>query len=143
MLTSSTNADTAVGAIIRLTQSWAISLAAENKSPRTIGGYTETLGQFVTFLTERGMPLTVAAIRREHVETYLVDVLTRHRPSSAATRYEGLRIFFAWLREEGEITESPMRNMKPPVVPEEPPDVLSGDEVRRLLKVCSGSTFAD
>ena len=89
------------------------------------------------------MPSIAAAIRREHVETYLVDVLARHRPSTAATRYKGLRIFFAWLREEGEITESPMRNMKPPIVPEEPPDVLTDDEVQRLLRACSGSTFAD
>lgn len=119
MLTSSTNADTRVGSIARLAQSWAISLAAENKSARTIGGYTETISQFVKFLTERGMPSIAAAIRREHVEAYLVDVLGRHRPSTAATRYKGLRIFFAWLREEGEITES---NMKPPPsCPRSPP----------------------
>src|SRR5438128_12525933 len=75
MLTNRTNADTRVGSITRLAQSWAISLAAENKAARTIGGYTETVSQFVTFLTERGMPSGATAIRREHVETYLVDVL--------------------------------------------------------------------
>jgi site-specific recombinase XerD len=143
MLTSSSNADARVGAITRLARSWAISLAAENKAARTIGGYTETVNQFVKFLNTRGMPSTVTAIRREHVEAYLVDVLARHRPSTAATRHKGLRIFFEWLREEGEITESPMRNMKPPMVPEEPPDVLTDGEVQRLLKVCAGSTFAD
>jgi hypothetical protein len=45
MLTSSsTNADTAVGSVIRLTRSWAISLAAENKSPQTIGGWRAVEG---------------------------------------------------------------------------------------------------
>ena len=43
MLINASDADTGVGSITRLAQSWAISLAAENKSVRTIGGYTETV----------------------------------------------------------------------------------------------------
>src|SRR5438067_5432067 len=91
MLTTNHNAaDTEVGSIARLAESWAISLAAENKSPRTIGGYTETLRQFATFLAARGMPTIASAVTREHIEAYLVDVLAQHRPSTAATRYKGL-----------------------------------------------------
>ena len=121
MLTSSTNADTAVGAIIRLTQSWAISLSAENRSPRTIGGYTETLGQFVTFLTERGMPLTVAAIRREHVETYLIDVLTRHRPSTRGHALQGPPHLLRVAARGGRDHRVAHAQHEAPVVPEEPP----------------------
>jgi hypothetical protein len=44
MLTSSTNADTPVGSIVRLIQSRAISLAAENKSPRTVGSWRAVEG---------------------------------------------------------------------------------------------------
>src|SRR5438552_18475215 len=74
MLTANHNAaDTEVGSIARLTESWAISLAAENKSPRTVGGYTETLRQFATFLAARGMPTIASAVTREHIETYLVE----------------------------------------------------------------------
>src|SRR5581483_7989992 len=53
----------------------------------------------------------------------------------------GLRAFFVWLLEESEITASPMARIKPPQVPEEPPEVLSDDELRRLLKTCDGKDF--
>jgi site-specific recombinase XerD len=133
----------APNSIIRLLPSWTISLQAQNKSPRTIGGYTESMRQFLAFLVESGMPTTVDGVRREHVESYIAHVLDRHKPSTAATRYKGLRIFFEWAREEGDITESPMRNMKPPAIPETMPNVLTDDEMRRVLKVCAGSTFAN
>ncbi|MDQ4130238.1 MAG: phage integrase N-terminal SAM-like domain-containing protein [Actinomycetota bacterium] len=74
------------GAIDRLAVDFATHLAAENKSPRTIDGYAETLRLFHTFLVGRRMPITVAAITREHVEAYLIEVLTRHKPSTAVTR---------------------------------------------------------
>jgi integrase len=45
------------------------------------------------------------------------------------------------LVEEGEIRESPLRNIKPPHVPETPPAVLTEDQLRRLLKACDGRGF--
>jgi site-specific recombinase XerD len=36
-----------------------------------------------------------------------------------------------------------MRNMKPPHVPEEPPAVLSADQLRKLLKTCEGKSYED
>jgi hypothetical protein len=37
------------------------------------------------------------------------------------------------LKAEGEIRESPMVNMRPPHVPEEPPPVLREEDLRRLI----------
>jgi site-specific recombinase XerD len=82
-------------------------------------------------------------IRREHVESFVADLLTRNKPATASNRYRALRVFFRWLAEEGEITESPMRNMSPPVIPETPVPVLSDDAIKRLLKACEGKDFAD
>jgi hypothetical protein len=31
-----------------------------------------------------------------------------------------------------------MRNMRPPVIPEEPPAVLSDDALERLVRACDG-----
>lgn len=37
-----------------------------------------------------------------------------------------------------------MARMRPPIVPEDPPDVLTDDELRRLMKTCEpGKTFED
>ena len=49
--------------------------------------------------------------------------------------------FFRWLVEEGELVASPMANLKPPHVPEEPPAVLQPDELRALLVTCAGTDF--
>jgi hypothetical protein len=44
----------------------------------------------------------------------------------ASVRYRALRVFNDWLEEEGELGESPMRRMKPPAVPDQPIEVLTG-----------------
>ena len=36
-----------------------------------------------------------------------------------------------------------MSRMRPPIVPERPPAVLSSSEIARLLAVCEGRTFSD
>ncbi len=124
-----------------LAESFRRSLLAGNKSPRTVQGYGESVRLFGDFLTEQGMPRHVAHITREHVEAFIVDLLSRFKPSTAATRYRNLRVFFGWLMDEGEVNASPMEKMTPPAIPEEPPDVLTGDELQRLLKACDGREF--
>ena len=39
------------------------------------------------------------------------------------------------------IKRSPMEKMKSPTVPEEPPPVITDDELRRLLHACEGRDF--
>ena len=85
------------------------------------------------------MPTDAATVRREHLE----DVLSRCRPATASNRYRALARFFAYLVEEGEVTESPMVRMKPPHVPDEPVSVLGDDEVRPLLAACEGKGFEE
>jgi site-specific recombinase XerD len=118
-------------------------LKATNAAPRTIQSYLEAVEQFQDFLIQRGMPTDTAAIAREHVESYLEDVLSKWKPTTALARYKSLQAFFRFLVEDGELTDSPMARMKPPRVPEEPPAVLSEDELRRLLKSCDGNEFVE
>jgi site-specific recombinase XerD len=112
-------------------------LAAENLSPRTVQAYLEATAQFARFLADLGMPQDVANIWREHVESFVTHLLERWKASTANNRYRGLQSFFKWLDEEGELTNgNPMLKMKPPRVPEEPPDVLTEDAIRSLIAVC-------
>ncbi len=89
------------------------------------------------------MPTDVASIRREHVETYIEDLLANWRPATAAVRYRSLQQFFRWLIDEGEISANPMARMRPPKVPDQPVAVLSPDEQRRLLATCESRSFED
>ncbi|MDQ6797804.1 MAG: tyrosine-type recombinase/integrase [Actinomycetota bacterium] len=131
----------AVTGIDRLIESFELSLHSGNRSPKTIRGYLDSAHLLAAFLTERGMPTRVDAIRREHVETFTADQLERWTPSTAATRYRCLQQFFKWLVEEGELTESPMARMRPPSVPEDPVPVLADAELKRLLGACDGKGF--
>src|SRR6266576_497952 len=113
-----------------LTASFIRSLRAENKSPRTVETYGEACRGFAAYLGKQGMPTAIDAIAREHVEAYIEDLLHRWKPATAQNRYRALARFFAFCVEEGELAASPMRNMKPPRIPENPPAVLDDDALR-------------
>ena len=61
-------------------------LRAGNLSPGTVTSYAESVQQLAAFLACRRMPQDVAAIRREHVETFILDQLERWRPATANNR---------------------------------------------------------
>jgi site-specific recombinase XerD len=119
-------------------------LRAANMSPKTVLTYSEAVRQLGSFLLNRGMPTEVAKIRREHIEAFIEDLLGRYRPATAHNRYRGLQSFFRWLEEEGEVRETPMIRMKPPRVPETPPDILRVVDLRKILATCEpGRTLED
>jgi site-specific recombinase XerD len=123
--------------------SWARHLRAGNLAPRTRQTYGEAVAGFARFLSANGMPTDVASIRREHVEAWIEKLLAESRPATATNRYRSLQQFWKWAVDEGEITVSPMAKMRPPIVPDEPPPVLTDDEQKRLLQTCDGSSFED
>jgi site-specific recombinase XerD len=123
--------------------SFARHLRAANLSPATQRTYLASLDRLGTFLESLGMTTDVASIRREHLEAFMEDQLAHWKPATAANRYSGIRPFFTWLVEEGEIRESPMARMRKPKLPEFAPPLLSDAEVSKILAACEGQTFAD
>lgn len=126
------------GDILVNNRSFARHLKAGNLSPRTVYAYCGAVDQLAAFLGEKGMPLDVAALTREHVEAFITHLLATRKASTAHQRYRGCQAFFKWLVEEGEVRESPMRNMKPPRLPELEVPVLSEEQLRSLLRTCEG-----
>jgi site-specific recombinase XerD len=114
-------------------------LRAENKSARAVETYLEAVQQLDALLTARGVELAVAS--REDLETFLAGLVARWKPATAANRYRALRVFYAWLEDEGEIPSDPMAKMKPPRVPDQPAPVLTEEMPRRLLATCAGRDF--
>ena len=94
------------------------------------------------YLEQDNLPRDVRQVRKTHIEGFIVDQLQHNKPSTASVRYRALQQFFKWCVEEDELDRSPMAGMKPPLVPEEPPPIISQDELRRLLKVCEGKDFS-
>ena len=122
--------------------SYRLSLRAGNKSPATIKTYLAALARFSRFLAERGMPRTLRAIRREHVEAFIVALQDAgQRPATVSIAYRSLQPFFKWALGEDEIAASPMERMTPPIVPEEPPAILRNEELKAILDACAGADF--
>lgn len=119
------------------------SLRAQNKSPATVTTYCGAAAQFIAFLVKTGMPTVAENITREHVESFIEELLSTSKPATANNRYRGLQAFFRWLVKVNEITASPMKNMEPPKIPEQPVAVLSDDDIGALLKACAGDDFAE
>ena len=118
-------------------------LRAQNCSKRTLDTYGEAVEQFVRFLERKGMPTDPTKITREYVESFIAELLEKWKPATANNRYRGLQRYFKWLVDEGEIKESPMVKMKPPRIPEQPPDVLTDDQIKALFKACDGREYVD
>ncbi len=137
--------------ISELEPEFKVMLQATNRSPRTIGAYMAGVDALREFLLERGMPTAVDAITREHVEAFYAWMLEEglgdrgYAAASVKNRHDGIRCFFVWAEEEGEVPDgkNPMRHVRSPKVPQNPPDILREDEIKALLDTCNGKTFED
>lgn len=126
-----------------LVPSWVRHLKAERKAKKTLEAYESSAHLLIGFLRDSGMPLEPAAITREHIETFIVAELERTKAASAAARFRCLQQLFRWLTEEGEIPDSPMRNMRSPRFEEEPVEILTAEEVTAILAACRGTAYED
>ena len=79
-----------------------LSLHAGGKSASTQSVYTLALTYFDAFLAEMGMPRTLSAIRREHIEAWLAAVRDSGRAAATVSvYYRSLQPFWRWAVEEG------------------------------------------
>jgi site-specific recombinase XerD len=127
-----------------LVGSWLLTLEARGRSKGTRTLYRFAAFQLGDYLASQGMPLEVTAIRREHLESFLIDVQRRHPgTSTAATLYRCLRSFFTWLyQDEEEITSHPMARMHEPTFTQREVPVLPDAAVTALLStVAHGRDF--
>jgi len=124
-----------------LLNSFLRALRAENLSKRTLETYGESIKQFIRFLAREGVAVSPSEITREQVEDFITELLKKWKPATANNRYRALSRYFNWLVEEGEIEESPMLKMKSPKIPEQPPEVLTLEDIKAILKACEGKDF--
>lgn len=120
-----------------LLTSWTRSLRARNLAQKTITSYTASARQLAAFAAERGLD----PFSRRAVEEYLADQAARCKPATVSFRYRALQQWFGWLTDEDELDADPMAKMKAPLVPEQPVPVVTGEQVRAILKACAGTDF--
>ena len=122
-----------------LLRSFARSLRARNRSPRTVQSYVEV----AELLAEHAGGQDLTSLTRADLQDFLTDQLKRRRPTTVAVRFRSLQQFYRWVVEEDLVAASPMTGLRPPSVPEEPVAVLDGAAITRLLGTMSGRSFED
>ncbi|HEX9362250.1 MAG TPA: tyrosine-type recombinase/integrase [Candidatus Dormibacteraeota bacterium] len=126
-----------------LAPSWKRHLLAENKAPRTVQTYIESLNRLDDFLTAHKRPTAVGSVRREDLEAFLVNLQENAKASTALVRYGAIQQFFKWALSDDLIVRSPMEKMRRPKVPEEPVEIVREEQLTKLLRACAGSNFRD
>ncbi len=107
----------------------------------TVLTYGKAVEQLDAFLPRSGMPTAVDAMT---ASTSNPSCSTWSQRLEAVEPGQPLPLAAAvlqWLLAEGEIRESPMRNMKPPAIPEEPPEMLRDEQLKALLATVDGTDF--
>lgn len=122
-----------------LLESWVLTLRAERKAPQTVSSYLTGMKKFIEWCEGEGLE---PRIDRRLVAGYTVALLDEGKSASTAiARQKAVRRFTEWALEEGEIDHDPLIGLKPPKLDLEVIEPLTDDEIRAMLKVCSGTDF--
>jgi len=124
-----------------LLSSWELHLRAERKSPATVKQYGDGVRRFLAWCSAT---TTDPALDRPTVNAFVAALLDEGaEPATARARQLALRRFSAWLLEEGETETDELLGLKAPKLDTKVTPSLTEDELKRLLKACSGSDLRD
>ncbi len=121
-----------------------VSRQGEGLSGATLFVYSLSLVDFVCFLKDNELPDSPGQLTRQHIDLYMLN--QQKKPVTQETRhvyYRGIKTFFNWLVEEGEIEVSPMAKVKPPKLGKKIPQPYTRNDLEDVLKLCSGKNFLD
>lgn len=122
-----------------LLPSWQLALRAERKSPQTVKSYSDGVRRFLAWAEETGSP---AILDKPTVNAFTVDLIDDGAEGTTVkARQLGVRRFSAWLAAEGEIPVDQLVGIKPPRIDQKVIEPLTEDQLRALIRVCSGPDF--
>lgn len=119
-----------------LLTSWQLALRAERKSPATVKVYSDGVLAFLRWCDSEGVAAELTKPLVQQFTTALLD--GGSEPATARSRQLALKRFSAWLADEGEQDSDPLLGLKPPKLDTKVTDALTDDELRALIKACTG-----
>jgi site-specific recombinase XerD len=127
-----------------LIPSWRLALDQEGKSHHTIRSYTDTARMLGDWLDANARPTGVDDVEPEDIRVYLAERKNATSAGNAAKDFRNLRVFWKWCVSEAERVEpNPMDRVGKIKVAEKAHNIFTDDDLRALLKTCSGSSFED
>jgi len=124
-----------------LLPSWEVHLKAEGKAAATVKSYGDGVRQFIAWCAAADR---TAVLDRPSVNAWVADLLENgSEPATARSRQLALRRFSTWLAEEGETVTDPLLGLKAPQLDTKLVEPLTDDQLRLLLKACSGNDLRE
>jgi len=135
----------------RIAELHAAAYRAENKSERTVEWHTVALLRYADWVRDEvGESPALASLTLEHARAYVAHLraqtcwtnnhnmprYARERPLSATSvnwHVRGLRAVASWLCTEGYTATNVLARLKPPKVADYDVDILSAEEIARIL----------
>ena len=102
-------------------------------SMNSIKSYEFDLIQFKNFMIENGINESPKKCSSSTVKTYLYKNFSNKKSRSQARSISALKSFFNYLLFEGEINSSPLNDIESPKIENKLPEVLTEDEIKRLI----------
>ena len=129
----------------------------EGKSPKTIDWHNLALRQFHRFLTESEKSTSLGELGEAEVREFILYLQGRDKLQvnpfvsspraglaaiSIQTYIRALRAFFNWLYKEGYTSENRLAKLKPPKAPTKVVDILTPEEMAKVLSSIDSNTSA-
>lgn len=102
-------------------------------SANTEAAYTRDLCKLMQYVQQKDV-ISFAEVTAEMLQAYLRELESQGRKAATISRFiASAKAFFAWQVSEGMRTDDPAKGLRAPKVEKKPPEILSEDEIARLL----------
>lgn len=113
----------------------------KNTSGNTELSYQRDLKKMTVYFEKQGIR-SMEEVREADLKGYLADLQKEGYEASTISRnIASIRSFFLYLFKKGRISEDPAENLKAPKVEKKMPEILTVEEVDRLLRQPAQETF--
>lgn len=124
-----------------LGNSWELALRADGYAKLTNDSYRRALRTFAGWLAQDHPGVGPDQVTRDHIRGWIVHVRETASSGTARSWFAGIRHFFRWMVTEQESDHDPTLGVKTPKPNDCATPVLKLEELRAILKTCSGKTF--
>jgi len=139
----------------KLLDEYRSNLKAMNRSPRTIFWYLEILERYFAFLKASPLLKPIEQLGTHELISYILHLQNTDRwpnrpniekktgklsPYSVQGQVRAIKAFWSWLQRESHVDDNPLAKFPLPKVPEKPVNVLTIDQINKLLNLIDRST---
>lgn len=102
-------------------------------SRNTEAAYTRDLSKLAEYVQQQGVTNFVQ-VTAEQLQSYVSELEVQGRKAATISRFlASAKAFFTWQVTEGMRPDNPAKGLKAPKIEKKPPEILSEEEIKRLL----------